>query len=75
MPGKELLLKLTAEQQSQIKEATGKNVSQLTIVFGAAGDDLSQLDLNQVVGGVENPTTIGSATGGAGAGKIKFNEF
>src|SRR5437879_6111259 len=25
--------------------------------------------------GVENPTTIGSATGGAGAGKIKFSEF
>jgi len=25
--------------------------------------------------GVENPTTIGSGTGGAGAGKIKFNEF
>jgi|GEM_PF-1376130 len=25
--------------------------------------------------GVENPTTIGSATGGAGAGKAKFNEF
>jgi type VI secretion system secreted protein Hcp len=25
--------------------------------------------------GVENPTTIGSATQGAGAGKIKFNEF
>jgi type VI protein secretion system component Hcp len=25
--------------------------------------------------GVENPTTIGSATGGAGGGKIKFNEF
>ncbi len=24
---------------------------------------------------VENPTTIGSATGGAGAGKVKFNEF
>jgi type VI secretion system Hcp family effector len=24
---------------------------------------------------VENPTTIGSATSGAGAGKIKFNEF
>jgi type VI secretion system secreted protein Hcp len=23
----------------------------------------------------ENPTTIGSATGGAGAGKVKFNEF
>jgi hypothetical protein len=25
--------------------------------------------------GVENPTTIGSATGGAGTGKISFNEF
>jgi type VI secretion system secreted protein Hcp len=25
--------------------------------------------------GAENPTTIGSATGGAGAGKITFNEF
>jgi len=25
--------------------------------------------------GVENPTTIGSASTGAGAGKIKFNEF
>src|SRR5262245_43993770 len=25
--------------------------------------------------GVENPTTVASATGGAGAGKIKFNEF
>jgi hypothetical protein len=25
--------------------------------------------------GVENPTTIGSATGGAGAGKIKFGEI
>jgi type VI secretion system secreted protein Hcp len=25
--------------------------------------------------GIENPTTIGSATGGAGAGKVTFNEF
>lgn len=25
--------------------------------------------------GASNPTTIGSASGGAGAGKIKFNEF
>ena len=25
--------------------------------------------------GIENPTTIGSATGGAGSGKVKFNEF
>ena len=25
--------------------------------------------------GVENPTTVGSSTGGAGSGKVKFNEF
>ena len=25
--------------------------------------------------GVENPTTVGSSTKGAGAGKVKFNEF
>src|SRR5260370_30455247 len=25
--------------------------------------------------GVENPTTIGSATGGAGAGQVKFGDF
>jgi hypothetical protein len=50
--------------------------------------ELSQNDLDRVAGGVgtpldvedfsfsvENPTTIGSQTGGAGAGKIKFNEF
>ena len=52
------------------------------------GKDLTPDELEQVSGGqdaafeikdfsfgVENPTTIGSATGGAGAGKIKFNEF
>jgi type VI secretion system secreted protein Hcp len=32
-------------------------------------------DIKDISFGVENPTTIGSATGGAGAGKIKFNEF
>ncbi len=33
------------------------------------------VEVNDFGFGVENPTTIGSATGGAGAGKIKFNEF
>jgi type VI secretion system secreted protein Hcp len=31
--------------------------------------------INDFTFGVENATTIGSATGGAGAGKVKFNEF
>ena len=33
------------------------------------------IELNDFSFGVDNPTTIGSATGGAGAGKVKFNEF
>ena len=39
--------------------------------------ELTDDELRAISGGygVENPTTIGSATGGAGAGKIKFNEF
>lgn len=55
-------------------------------VAGAVGHDYQlSLDGITVAGeviqvesfsfGVENPTTIGSATSGAGAGKIKFNEF
>jgi hypothetical protein len=40
-------------------------------------EDLTPEQAEQAQGGsfnIENPTTIGSATGGAGAGKIKFNE-
>jgi type VI secretion system secreted protein Hcp len=37
--------------------------------------DLPSFEIKDFQFGVENPTTIGSATGGAGAGKIKFNEF
>jgi type VI secretion system secreted protein Hcp len=33
------------------------------------------IDVESYSWGVENPTTIGSATSGAGAGKAKFNEF
>jgi type VI secretion system secreted protein Hcp len=38
-------------------------------------DDMPAFEIKDFSFGVENPTTIGSATGGAGAGKIKFNEF
>jgi type VI secretion system secreted protein Hcp len=34
-----------------------------------------EIDLSSFSFGVENPTTIGSATGGAGAGKASFKEF
>ncbi len=35
----------------------------------------SELEIKEFSFGVENPTTIGSMSGGAGAGKAKFNEF
>ena len=34
-----------------------------------------QIEIDSFSFDVENPTTIGSATGGAGAGKVKFNSF
>ncbi|MGZ7039469.1 MAG: type VI secretion system tube protein Hcp, partial [Thermoanaerobaculia bacterium] len=33
------------------------------------------IPIYDVNGSFENPVSIGSATGGAGAGKVKFNEF
>jgi type VI protein secretion system component Hcp len=39
------------------------------------GNKSAAFEIKDFSFGVENPTTIGSATGGAGAGKIKFNEF
>jgi type VI secretion system secreted protein Hcp len=40
----------------------------------AAGHE-GEIELSSFSFGVENPTTIGSATGGAGAGKASFKEF
>ena len=39
------------------------------------GDQHGAFEIKDFSFGVENPSTIGSATGGAGAGKVKFNEF
>jgi type VI protein secretion system component Hcp len=51
-------------------------------VQGETKDDVNQkssnvpaFEIKDFSFGVENPTTINSATGGAGVGKIKFNEF
>jgi type VI protein secretion system component Hcp len=41
----------------------------------SVGSEPEAFEIKDFLFGVENPTTIGSATGGAGAGKIKFNEF
>jgi len=45
------------------------------VVGSAQFGDGSVFEIRDFSFGVENPTTIGSATGGAGAGKVKFNEF
>ena len=47
--------------------------NQLDTVSGGSGP--RAFEIKDFSFGIENPTTIGSATGGAGAGKIKFNEF
>ncbi len=48
---------------------------QLTQALVGTNDIKDAIVVESFSFGVENPTTIGSATGGAGAGKIKFNEF
>ena len=77
----------TADQSTSTNNAiTGNGLSCNTsaptrgIIFtidGVTGPDGKQcmFEIKSFSFGVENPTTIGSATGGAGAGKIKFNEF
>ena len=59
MAGNKLTIKLTEDQQKQIKDATGKNASELSIDLAAVAH-LSEKDLDQVAGGVqkvrESPT-------------------
>ena len=50
MANKNLTLKLTSDQQRQIKEATGKNIAELNIDLLSSGH-LSEKELDQVVGG------------------------
>jgi hypothetical protein len=44
-----------------------------TAVDAASADQVKGGEIGSFSFGVENPTSIESATGGAGAGKIKFN--
>ncbi len=50
MAGNKLTIKLTDEQQKQIKSATGKSISELMIDVAATGD-LTKGDLDKVAGG------------------------
>ncbi len=50
MAGNKLTIKLTGEQQSQIKKATGKNIRELNIDLEATGL-LSEKDLGKASGG------------------------
>ena len=51
MANKNLTLKLTASQQKQIKEAPGKDVSEISLKLAATGQ-LSGKDLEQVSAGM-----------------------
>ncbi len=51
MAGNKLTIKLTDEQQNQIKTATGKSIKELNIDLGAASR-LTDKDLEKASGGV-----------------------
>jgi hypothetical protein len=51
MAANKLTIKLTDEQQNQIKSATGRSITELNIDVGAAGS-LTDKDVDQASGGV-----------------------
>ena len=50
MAGNKLTIKLTDEQQNQIKSATGKTITELNIDLAATGN-LTEAELQRVSGG------------------------
>ena len=52
MPGNKLTIKLTNDQQTQIRDATGKTVTELNIDLASTGH-LTEKELHQVSGGVQ----------------------
>ena len=62
-----LTIRLTDDQQRQIKEATGKRVTELTIT-GNGSSALTEQDLDKVTGG-------GKATGGTSLFEIEDYSF
>jgi len=51
--GNKLTVKLTDDQQSQIKNVTGKSITELNIDLAAA-DQLTSQDLDQASGGIHH---------------------
>jgi type VI secretion system secreted protein Hcp len=60
-------------QAALVQEGPGADAYQL-VIDGVTPPGLA-IDVQSFAWSVENLTTIGSATSGAGAGKAKFNEF
>ena len=56
MAGQKLTIRLTDDQQRQIKNATGKSVTELNIDLASTGH-LTEKDLEQVAGGVLDKTS------------------
>ena len=55
MPEKKLAIKLTGDQQRQVKDATGKDLSELHIDLTATGN-LSEKELERVAAGMHGST-------------------
>jgi hypothetical protein len=53
MPANKVTIKLTEHQQTQIKNATGKNITELNIDV-AAVSDLAEKDLDHISGGFKS---------------------
>jgi hypothetical protein len=57
MAGSKLTIKLTDAQQDQIKQATGRGITELNIDV-AATETLSEKDLERVAGGIKNSPQV-----------------
>jgi len=67
MAGNKLTIRLTDDQQKQIQEATGEEVTALNIDLVAA-DQLSQSDLDSVSGGLRVGLGMRKSAGGTATG-------
>ena len=56
MAGQKLTIKLTEDQQKQIKAATGKSITELHLDLGTAGS-LGEKELDNVAGGAAHTAT------------------
>jgi len=69
----------SARRAGALVPAGGTTSYQLQLVASATGTPVAAgkdaIEVESFTWGAENPTTIGSATGGAGSGKIQFNEL